>query len=86
MLAMSVISKGFRIGEDYPGIYLSYIELQIILGLLRGKQPEQLAVDLGIACRSLDYHCYNMMKLLGFDALEELLDGMRQNEALGQLY
>ncbi|OGO91342.1 MAG: hypothetical protein A3F41_00450 [Coxiella sp. RIFCSPHIGHO2_12_FULL_44_14] len=86
MLAISTIPKGFRVGEHYPGVYLSYTELQIMLNLLRGKKRVQIAIDLGITGRSVDYYCCNMMKLLGFDELGELIDYMRCHEALTHLY
>ena len=80
MLALSAIPKGFRVGDHYPGIYLSHTELRIILSLLRGKKRQQISVELGIAGRSVDYYCYNMMKLMGFVDVDTLIDSLRQNE------
>lgn len=86
MLAISTVQRGFRIGEHYPGIYLSYTELQIMLGLLRGKKPQHIATELGMTPRSVDYYCCNMMKLMGFEELDALVDSMRRNELLAELY
>ncbi len=79
MLATSAVSKGFRLGDHYPGVYLSNTELRIMIALLRGKQRAQIACELGLALRTVDYYCFNMMRLLGFVDLEGMVDALRHN-------
>ncbi len=80
MLATSSLYGGYRIGKHYPGIYLSYTELQIIVGLLRGKECERIALEIGISRRSVDYCCCNMMKLMGCQDLDDLIDCVKESE------
>lgn len=79
MLATSAASRGFRVGDLYPGVYLSNTELRILIALLRGKQRSQIAYELSLALRTVDYYCFNMMRLLGFVDLAGMVDTLRHN-------
>lgn len=80
MLAISTLNNGYRLGKKYPGVYFNLTELQIVKGLLRGKQLDRIAMEIGVGRRTVDYFCCNMMRLLGCTDLLELLESVRASE------
>lgn len=80
MLAISTLNSGYRLGKNHPGIFLSFNELQIIKGLLRGKELDQIAREIGLGRRTVDYFCCNMMKLMACTDLSDLMESVRCSE------
>lgn len=80
MLATSAVVKGYRVSDHYPGVYLSYTELQILAGLMRNKELTLIACELGLATRTVEYYCCSMMKLMDCKALVDLVDSIRDSD------
>lgn len=85
MLLTSTSLKGFRLGDHYPGVYLGHTELRILIALLKGRSLKQIAFELNIASRSVDYYCFNMMRLMGFTDLEALIHSLKQHAFFSEL-
>jgi len=81
MLAISMLNSGYRLGKNYPGIILSFTQLQIIHGLSRGKELDHVAEEIGLARRTVKCICMNLMVLMGCNDLSDLIETLR-----GELY
>ncbi len=79
MLATIEAPRCYCLRGSRPTVYLSEVEFQVARGFLARKFIAQIAADIGISERSVDYHCYRMMKLTGCRDFFELLACLRSS-------
>lgn len=69
-----------RLSKHFPGIYLNWVELRIVVGLLRGQCTAEIATDIGISWRTVEFYCASMIRLLGVNDTDAMLEVIRQSD------
>lgn len=63
----------FRLGDKYPKVHFSKREAQCMLKLLQDKLVREVAEELELSVRTVEYYIVNMRKKLGCRTKAELL-------------
>ncbi len=85
-LANTIIStrktRQYALGKNYPNIYLTPREAQIMCYLLQGRSSKKIAITLELSVRTVEFYLSNMKLKLGCHSKIELINYINHSEFL----
>lgn len=74
--------KKFFVGESYPSVYFTQREFDCMVSLLRGSTVKEIAVQLELSPRTVEYYIKNLKTKMDCQTRSELLNRALQSDLI----